>query len=45
MKDQHEKVKHDGRMDGQTDQGNNNIPELSLERADIKKISLFGILH
>lgn len=25
---QFEKVKHDGRMDGQTDKGNNNIPKL-----------------
>ena len=39
MEEQFEKVKRDRRMDGRTDgrteQGNNNIPELSLESAGI----------
>ena len=30
-----------GRTDGQTDRGNNNIPKLSLESADIKKLNTY----
>lgn len=33
----------DGRTDGQTEQGKNNIPDFSLESAGIKKINKFLI--